>query len=87
MAGCRWQSDWTRRERVTFKALVVNTWIVRGREGGRLYYSRSILADNIITTVEVTYDPDIAEAIEPVLARVGASLMTLEGQGLRARGR
>lgn len=77
--------DWTRREAVTFKTLVVNTWIVRGREGGHFYYSRSILADNIITTVEVTYEPDIADTIEPILARVGPSLMTLDGEGVRGR--
>jgi hypothetical protein len=78
-------SDWTRRDGVTFKTLVMNTWIVRGREGGRLYYSRSVLADNIITTVEVNYDPSLAEAIEPILARVGASLMTLDGEGVRGK--
>jgi hypothetical protein len=77
--------DWTRRDGVTFKTLVMNTWIVRGREGGHFYYSRSILADNIITTVEITYDPDMAETIEPILARVGPSLMTLDGDGVRAR--
>jgi hypothetical protein len=79
--------DWTRREGVTFKTLAMNTWIVRGREGGHLYYSRSILADNIIATIEVSYDADLAEAIEPVLARMGASLMTLEGQGMRGKAR
>lgn len=77
--------DWTRREGVTFKTLVVNTWIVRGRENGRLYYSRSILADNVIATIEVSYDPDLADAMEPVLARTGASLMTLDGEGVRAK--
>lgn len=76
--------DWTRRDGVTFKTLVANTWIVRGREGGRLYYSRSILADDIISTVEVSYAPEIADAVEPILARVGATLMVLPGQGLRA---
>jgi len=79
--------DWTRRDGLSYKTLVMNTWIVRGREGGRLYYSRSILADNIITTVEVNYDASLADAIEPILARVGASLMTLDGEGVRARAR
>jgi hypothetical protein len=77
--------DWTRRDGVTFKTLAMNTWIVRGREGGHLYYSRSILADNIITTVEITYEPDMAETIEPILARVGPSLMTLDGEGVRGK--
>jgi hypothetical protein len=77
--------DWTRREGVTFKTLVANTWIVRGREGGHLYYSRSILVDDIIATVEISYAPDIADAIEPILARVGATLMVVPGEGARAR--
>jgi hypothetical protein len=80
-------ADWTRRERVSFKALAGNTWIVRGREQGRFYYSRSILADGIITTIDVSYDPEIADAMEAILARVGASLMTLPGEGLRGKGR
>jgi hypothetical protein len=79
--------DWTRRDGVTFKTLVANTWIVRGREGGRLYYSRSILADDIISTVEVSYAPEIADAIEPILARVGATLMVVPGEGLRGKHR
>jgi hypothetical protein len=76
--------DWARRDHVTFKTLAANTWVVRGTERGRLYYSRSILADGIITTIEVSYDPALADAFEPVLARMGASLMTLPGQGARA---
>ncbi len=77
-------ADWTRREGVTFKTLVTNTWVVRGKEGGRFYYSRSILADGIITTIEVSYDSDLADAMEPMLARVGASLTTTTGEGVRA---
>jgi hypothetical protein len=76
--------DWTRRDGITFKTLAANTWVVRGREGTRLYYTRSILADGLITTVEVSYDKDLAEAFEPILARTGASLMTLPGEGIRA---
>ena len=76
--------DWTRREGVTFKALSGNTWVVRGKDGPRLYYSRSILADGIICTVEVSYVPEIADAIEPLLARMGASLMVIPGAGARA---
>lgn len=76
--------DWTRRDGVTFKSLAMNTWVVRGKDGGRLFYSRSILADGIISTVEVTYAPELADAMEPLLARVGASLMVLQGVGARA---
>ena len=61
----------------------MNTWVVRGQENGKYYYSRSILADGIITSIEVTYDPSIAEAMEPILARVGPSLQVLQGQGPR----
>ena len=77
--------DWTRREGVTFKTLVMNTWVVRGKDGGRLFYSRSILADGIISTIEVSYAPELADAMEPVLARLGASLMIVQGEGARAR--
>jgi hypothetical protein len=77
-------SDWTRRDGVTFKALAGNTWVVRGKDGGRLYYSRSILAEGIISTIEVTYAPELADAFEPILARVGASLMVTPGTGARA---
>jgi hypothetical protein len=76
--------DWTRRDGITFKTLAANTWVVRGRDGARLYYTRSILADGIITTVEVSYDRELAEVFEPILARTGASLMTLPGEGIRA---
>jgi hypothetical protein len=76
--------DWTRRDGITFKTLAANTWIVRGREGARFYYTRSILADGIITTIEVSYDKDLAAVFEPILARTGASLMTLPGEGIRA---
>jgi hypothetical protein len=79
--------DWTRRDGVTFKTLTMNTWVVRGHEGQRLYYTRSILADGIICTVEVSYERDVADAIEPILARMGATLMTLPGEGIRARAR
>jgi len=41
--------DWTRRDGITFKTLAMNTWVVRGHDGGRLYYTRSILADGIIS--------------------------------------
>ncbi len=79
--------DWTRRDGVTFKSLAMNTWVVRGKDGGRLFYSRSILADGIISTVEVTFAPELADAIEPLLARVGASLMVVPGAGARAHAR
>lgn len=79
--------DWTRRDGVTFKTLAMNTWVVRGRDGGRLYYSRSILADGIICTIEISYDRDLAEVIEPILARTGASLMTIPGEGMRSKPR
>jgi hypothetical protein len=65
----------------------MNTWVVRGKDGGRLFYSRSILADGIISTVEVSYASELADAIEPILARVGASLMVLPGTGARAHSR
>jgi hypothetical protein len=78
--------DWGRRGKVSFKAVAANTWVVRGSENGQLFYMRSILADGIITTIEVTYDPSIADAFEPILARMGASLMPLAGQGVRAKG-
>ena len=76
--------DWTRRSGVTFQALAMNTWVVRGKDGGRFYYSRSILADGIIVSIEITYDPGLADAFEPILARMGPSLHVLEGQGPRA---
>jgi uncharacterized protein YodC (DUF2158 family) len=78
--------DWSRRGRVEFKAIAGNTWVVRGTENGQLYYMRSILSDGIITTIEVVYDPSFAEDFEPVLARMGATLLTLPGQGVRAKG-
>ena len=77
--------DWTRRDGITFKTLAANTWVVRGRDGGRLYYTRSILADGIISTIEISYDRDLAELFEPILARTGASLMTLPGEGIRGK--
>ncbi|HEX3346422.1 MAG TPA: hypothetical protein VHS09_17680 [Polyangiaceae bacterium] len=77
--------DWTRRDGITFKTLAVNTWVVRGRDGGRLYYTRSILADGIISTLEIAYDRDLADVFEPILARSGASLMTLPGEGIRGK--
>jgi hypothetical protein len=79
-------ADWARRDGMTFKALAGNTWVVRGTERGKNYYSRSILADGIVTTIEVKYDPALADAFEPVLARMGATLMTLPGQGVRNKG-
>src|SRR5580698_2425240 len=46
--------DWTRRGGITFQALAMNTWVVRGKEEGRYYYSRSVLADGIIVSIEIT---------------------------------
>jgi hypothetical protein len=77
--------DWTRRDGITFKTLAMNTWVVRGRDGQRLYYTRSILADGIISTIEISYDRDLADVFEPILARTGASLMTLPGEGIRGK--
>jgi hypothetical protein len=77
--------DWTRRDGVTFKTLAVNTWVVRGAEHGRLFYSRSILADGIIATIEIRYDPSLADDFEPIVARLGASLMTIPGEGARQK--
>ncbi len=76
--------DWTRRAGVTFQALAMNTWVVRGKDGDRYYYSRSILADGIIVSIDISYDPSLAEAFEPILARMGPSLQVLQGQGARA---
>lgn len=76
--------DWTRRGGITFQALAMNTWVVRGKEEGRNYYSRSILADGIIVSIEITYDPSLADVFEPILARMGPSLQVLEGLGPRA---
>jgi hypothetical protein len=77
--------DWGRREGLTFKTIAGNTWVVRGHEGKKLYYSRSILADGIICTIEATYDRELGDVMEPVLARIGASLMTVpEGKRVPA---
>jgi hypothetical protein len=76
--------DWTRRAGITFQAVAMNTWVVRGQENGKYYYSRSILADGIIASIEITYDAGLAEAMEPILARMGPSLQVLAGQGPRA---
>jgi hypothetical protein len=78
-------ADWTRRDNITFKTLAENTWVVRGRDGGRLYYSRSILADGIISTLEISYDRDLADLFEPILARAGASLMVVPNEGIRGK--
>lgn len=79
--------DWTRRDGLTFATLAMNTWVVRGKTDGgrRLFYSRSILADGIISTVEITYTTDLEDRMEPLLARVGPSLMVIAGEGMRAR--
>jgi hypothetical protein len=79
-------ADWCRRGKNTFKAVAGNTWIVRGTENGRSFYMRSMLSDGIITTIEATYDPAYADDFEPVLARMGATLMPIPGHGVRARG-
>jgi hypothetical protein len=78
--------DWCRRGRVTFKSIAGNTWVVRGTENGQLFYMRSNLADGIITTIEAVYDPSYADDFEPVLSRMGSTLMTMPGQGVRAKG-
>jgi hypothetical protein len=78
-------ADWTRRDGLTFKTLAGNTWIVRGKEGGRLFYSRSILSEGLITTVDVVYDREVADSMEPVLARMAASLQPLPGVGFRGK--
>jgi hypothetical protein len=85
MTAAELYGDWTRRDNVTFKTLAMNTWVVRGSEHGRLYYSRSMLADGIITTIEVSYDPALADAFEPIVGRMGASLMTIPGEGVREK--
>jgi hypothetical protein len=77
--------DWTRRDGITFKTLAGNSWVVRGKEHGQMYYSRSILSDGIICTVEVSFDPDLAEAFEPILARIGPTLAVVPGEGLRGK--
>jgi hypothetical protein len=78
--------DWGRRGKVSYKGIAGNTWFVRGTENGQLFYMRSILSDGVITTIEVTYDPAFSDDLEPILARMGASLMTLAGEGVRAKG-
>ncbi len=78
-------ADWTRRPGVTFQALAMNTWIVRGKDEGRFYYSRSVLVDGIIATIEVSYDPSLADVFEPVLARMGPSLQVLPDQPPKAK--
>jgi hypothetical protein len=78
-------ADWTRRDGVTYKGLAKNTWAVRGRDRTRLFYTRSILADGIICTIEVSYEPEVAAVIEPVLARMGATLQPLPGEGIRGK--
>lgn len=75
--------DWSRRGKVSFKAIAGNTWVVRGTENGQLFYMRSILSEGLITTIEATYDPSFADDLEPVLARMGASLLPIPGKGVR----
>ena len=65
-------ADWTRRP-LTFKELKGNVFVVRGKEGGRLFYSRSILQDGMLTTVEIDYVPELAEWVEPVILHVNES--------------
>jgi hypothetical protein len=77
--------DWCRRGKVSFKSIAGNTWVVRGAENGQLYYMRSNLSDGIITTIEAVYDPSYADDFEPVLSRMGSTLMTMPRQGVRAK--
>ena len=77
--------DWCRRGKVSFKSIAGNTWVVRGAENGQLYNLRSNPTDGIITTIEAVYDPSFADDFEPALSRMGATLMTIPGQGVRAK--
>jgi hypothetical protein len=78
--------DWTRRLGIQFKTLAQNTWVVRGTdEKGRSYYSRSILSEGLITTVELSFVKELDGPFERILARIGASLMALPGEGVRGK--
>jgi hypothetical protein len=79
--------DWSRRGRNSYKGVAGNTWVVRGAENGQRFYMRSILSEGFITTIEATYDPSFEEELEPVLARMGATLMTWPGVGVRPKAR
>jgi hypothetical protein len=76
--------DWTRRNGVTFKELTGDTWTVRGKDAGKMFYSRSVFADGVISTVELSYDPAMADALDPIVTHIGASLTLVPGIGVRA---
>ena len=76
--------DWVRRPGLTFKELTDNEWTVAGAENNQLFWSRSVLADGLITTVEVHYDKSLKDTMEPMAKHSMASLKLLP-MGVRAK--
>ena len=72
-------ADWVRRPGITFKEQKDDYWIVAGTDGTELYYSRSVLADGLITTLEVHYDAALKDYFAPIQEHVTSSLKMLDG--------
>jgi hypothetical protein len=78
--------DWVRRPGLTEKRLDGNTWVVAGREDNMDFYSKSVLADGLITTVEMHWDPSLGSTYTPLAHHATDSLQLLP-LGVRLKNR
>lgn len=89
--------DWTRRTGILEKEMHEDPdaagdekgyrgwWRVVAKEpGGKIWFTKSFVADGLLTTVELTYDAAAKDEMEPIAQRVTSSLR-LEPTGRRAK--
>ena len=76
--------DWVRRPGVTDKKLDGNTWFVAGKENGRIYFSRCVMEDKMLTVVDIEYEEALASFFLPIREHVATSF-TLLAEGPRKK--
>jgi hypothetical protein len=84
MSAKAYYEDWIRRPGVTEKKLDGNVWSVTGKDKGRVYFSRCVLADRFLTVIDLEYEETLAAWFLPMSEHIAASFMLLDEGARRA---
>ena len=82
MSAKAYYEDWARRPGVTDKKLDGNAWFVTGKDNGKIYFSRCVLADKFLTVIDLEYEEALAAWFAPMREHIVASF-TLLPEGAR----
>ena len=62
---------------VTYKLLKGDTYVVSGRQNGKIFYEKTMLKGDVFKTFTIEYDESERDKYDPITARISRSFVSL----------